>query len=298
MFTTTDLGACTHFIGMKIERLPNGLFLSQRPFAEKIIALAGMKNAKPTKTPLPLSHPLYKEKITPTRQDTDAMRNIPYREVLGSLLFLATRTRPDLATAVSMLGKFQQAPLVEHWKSMKSVVRYLIHTIDHGLLLPNGQEALLEAWSDADWARDHHKRRSRSGYLITVGGGPVVWASRLQTLTAQSTTEAEFISLAHCVREIHWIRSTLSELNASQSAPTVLHQDNLGTISWTTEVQGLRRVKHIGIRYHYVRDAVDSKKIQIQYTTSSENKADGRTKVLVTTPFDNFCRSVMCICKS
>ena len=174
IFKTTDLGTCTHFIGMKIEHLPDGLFLSQRPFAEKIIELAGMKNAKSIKSPLPLSHPLYKEKTTPTKDEIDAMTGIPYREVLGSLLFLATRTRPDLATAVSMLGKFQQAPKVEHWKSMKSVIRYLIQTIDHGLLLPRDQEALLEAWSDADWARDHHKRRSRSGYLVTVGGGPVV----------------------------------------------------------------------------------------------------------------------------
>ena len=92
-----------------------------------------------------------------------AMRDIPYREVLGSLLFLATRTRPDLSTAVSMLGKYQQAPMIEHWKSMKAVTRYIVGTLDYGVLLPSGQEALLEASSDADWARDHHKRRSRSG---------------------------------------------------------------------------------------------------------------------------------------
>ena len=125
LFNTTDLGTCTHFVGMKVERRPSGLFLSQRPFAEKIVELAGMTNAKPTHAPLPLSHPLYAEKKTPSPMDEEAMRNFPYREVLGSLLFLATRTRPDLATAVSMLGKYQEAPMVEHWKSMKSVVRYL-----------------------------------------------------------------------------------------------------------------------------------------------------------------------------
>ena len=295
LFKTTDLGTCTHFVGMKIERRPSGLFLSQRPFAEKIIELAGMTNAKPTHGPLPLSHPLYEEKKTRSPMDEEAMSNLPYREVLGSLLFLATRTRPDLATVVSMLGKYQEAPLVEHWKSMKSVIRYLIGTLDYGIFMPSGQEALLEAWSDADWARDHHKRRSRSGYLVTFGGCPVVWASRLQSLTAQSTTEAEFISLAHCVREIHWIRATLEELHVFQSEPTTVYQDNLGTISWTTEVQGLRKVKHIGIRYHYVRDAVDAKTICVEYTPSTENKADGLTKVLVTSAFDKFRRGLMCL---
>ena len=264
------------------------MFLSQKPFAEKIVELAGMTNAKPAKYPLPLSHPLYDEKTTPSEENLTAMQGIPFREVLGSLLFLATRTRPDLATAVSMLGKFQQEPLVKHWKAMKSVVHYLIGTTDSGVFFPFGQEATIEAWSDADWARDHHKRRSRSGYLVTVARCPVVWASRLQKLTAQSTTEAEFISLAHCVRELHWIRATVSELKAEQSNPTVVHQDNLGTISWTTEIQGLRKVKHIGIRYHYVRDAVDEKAIEVEYVPSSENKADGLTKVLVTSAFESF----------
>jgi len=88
---------------MKIERRPAGLLLSQRPFSEKIFDLAGMTKAKPTRAPLPLSHPLYEEKIPPRPKDQEAMRDVPYREVLGSLLFLATRTRPDLETAVSML---------------------------------------------------------------------------------------------------------------------------------------------------------------------------------------------------
>ena len=178
---------------------------------------------------------------------------------------------------------------------MKSVIRYLIGTLDYGIMFPSGHQASLEAWCDADWARDHHKRRSRSGYLITVAGGPVVWASRLQTLTAQSTTEAEFISLAHCVREIHWIRAMLNEVDASQPKPTVVHQDNLGTISWTNEVQGLRKVKQIGIRYHYVRDAVDCKAVQVQYNASADNKADGLTKVLVTVAFKRFCEGLICL---
>lgn len=293
LFTTTDLGFCAHFLRIKIERGPYGMFLSQRPFTEKIIELAGMSTAKQTDSPLPLSHPLYEEKRLPTGQEQEAMTDVPYREVLGSLLFLATRTRPDLSTAVSMLVKYQEAPLPVHWKAMKAVIRYLIRTLDFGIMFPSGQEALLQAWSDADWTRDHHKRRSRSGHLVIVAGGPVVWASRLQTITAQSTTEEELISLAQCVREVSWIRTTLAELGVAQDNQTAVYQDNLGTISWTTEVQGLRKVKHIGIRHHYVCDAVDDRQIIVEYTPPNENKADGLTKVLVTSPFRLF-RSVIC----
>ena len=80
----------------------------------------------------------------------------------------------------------------------------------------------------------------------------------------------------------------MAELNVYQAAPTIMHQDNLGEICWTNEVQGLREVKHIGIRYHYVRNAVDSKTVRVQYIASTENKADGLTKVLVIADFENF----------
>ena len=92
----------------------DGLFLTRKPFAEKIIVLAGMTSAKAIDSPLLLSFPLYNEKTTSTDKDWTAMRDITFREILGSLLFLATRTRPDLATAVSILGKLQQAPFVVH----------------------------------------------------------------------------------------------------------------------------------------------------------------------------------------
>ena len=123
----------------------------------------------------------------------------------------------------------------------------------------------------------------------------MVWSSRLQSLTAQLTTESEFISLPHCVCEIHWIRVTLDELGVSQSDPTVLHQDNLGAIIFTNELQGVRKVKHIGIRYHYVRDVVDSKALQVQYFASTDNKADGLTKVLVTDVFKKVRKGLMCL---
>ena len=117
------------------------------------------------------------------------MQDIPYREVLGSLLFLATRTHPDLAMEFSMLGRHQQEPMVKHLTSINSVVRYRIFTLDYGDMLSSSQEALLEAWSDMDCARDHHKLIPRSVQLITVAGGPLVWCSRLQSLTAQATSE-------------------------------------------------------------------------------------------------------------
>ena len=76
------------------------------------------------------------------------------------------------------------------------------------------------------------------------------------------------------------MREVLAELGQEQANPTTVYQDNLGTISWTEEVQGLRNVNHIGIKYYYVREMVVNKAVTVIYTPSADNRADALTKVL------------------
>ena len=296
-FTTTELGPCTHFLGIAVDRSAKGLFLSQQPFTDRLVEFAGLKTSKPAPTPLPLSHCLYEKTEEPTDDEVDEMRNVPFRSVLGSLLYLATRSRPDISTAVSMLAKFQDKPTPRLWKTMKHVVRYLKGTSDYGLLLPKtGGDVRLEVWSDADWARDISTRRSRTGGLLVINSSPVSWTSRLQVAVALSTAEAEFIALAETVRNAAWVREVLSELGHRQTKPTNVYQDNLGTISWTEEVQGLRNVKHVGIKYHYVREMVVNKAVEVIYTPSEKNCSDSFTKVLIGTTFQ-IHRGHLGVCK-
>lgn len=233
-FTTTDLGIFHHFFGLKFENAPNGIFIFQRPFIEKIIRAANLENSKPITTPLPLSHCFYEPMKNSPDNEAEFMSTVPYRNVLGSLILLSTRTRPDISTAVSMLGKFQEKPGRSHSKLLQQVVRYLIGTIDHGLFLPKtAGKCVLYAWSDGDWARDNSNPRSRTGYLLTMSVSPIVWCSKLQTSTSLSSTEAEFYSLAYYTREVMWIRDLLKELDVQQRNPTLTLQDNLGTMTWT-----------------------------------------------------------------
>lgn len=154
-FTTSDLGKCTHFLGLKVDRKADGMFISQSAYAEKIVETAGMEESKPVSCPLPLSHPLYEDREEPSVEEKTFMRREPYRKILGSLLFLTTRNRPDIMAAVSMLAKFQSDPSVKHWKSLKTVVRYVYVTKEYGEFLPSDKKLKLSGWSDADWARDH-----------------------------------------------------------------------------------------------------------------------------------------------
>lgn len=141
------------------------------------------------------------------------MESVPFRESLGALLYLCTRTGPEIATAVSTLSKFQSDPGVSHWKMLKHLVRYLIGTTNFGTLLQSTETAVtFRAWSDADWAHDHSKRRSRSSFVLQINFGSVIWCSRLQSATAQSSSEAEFFVLSSCIRCVRWCRNILEEL--------------------------------------------------------------------------------------
>lgn len=290
LFKITDLGKSKYFLGVAIVENAENITLTQAPMIEKLLEAVNMSTCKPAKTPLPLSHVLYECRTAPTPAEIKEMVNVPYQEVLGSLLYLSTRTRPDISTAVSMLGKFSSAPAPRHWKAMKQVVRYLQGTKQVGLVFKKGCDGTLEAWSDADWARDQDKRRSRSGIVLTIGGNPVSWTSKLQPSVALSTCEAEFYALSECVREVNWVRQVLKELGFDTEEPTCVYQDNLGTIRWTDEVQGLRKVKHVGIRYHSVKETVEHQSVQVLYTPSQENKADSLTKALVGSSFEKHCQ--------
>lgn len=137
---------------MKIERISSGKFLYLRTFAALILKLAGKMESKYTDPPLPLSHLLYEEKLMHTDTDIAVLGGIRYHEVLWSIVYLATHTRPDMATSVSILGKFQQAQMIEHCKSMKYVISCVIGTVGQDILFCYSQETTLQEWEDADWA--------------------------------------------------------------------------------------------------------------------------------------------------
>lgn len=120
------------------------------------------------------------------------MQGIPYREILGALLYLSTRTRPNIATTMLMFGKFQAGPAPKHWMALKHVVRYLKITAHMGIIIPHqAANKRLCAWSDSDWAHDQSIRLSRSGYTLMYNNAPILWSSKLLAATALSTTEAE-----------------------------------------------------------------------------------------------------------
>ncbi len=276
----TDGGDIHLFVGLQISRdRPNKrISLTQSRYIDKILERFGMEKSNPVHTPVDTNIPLI-----PTRSDFDSvtMIDIPYAAAIGSLMYAAIATRPDISFAVQTLSQFTSNPSPTHWTAVKRVFRYLKGTQTVGLTYGSSAgDNGLTGYSDANWGQNLADRRSISGYAFLVSGGLVSWSSKKQPSVALSTMESEYIALAHATKEAIWLRQLLSDLGFPPSGATTLYTDNLSAISFAHDNQFHARSKHIDIRHHFVRDKIDSQEIAVPHCASEDNCADIFTKAL------------------
>jgi hypothetical protein len=213
-----------------------------------------------------------------TEEEQEAMRNVPYSSGVGSLMYAMTATRLDIAFAVSALSAFMSNPGKKHWTALKRVLRYLQGTREYCLAL-GGSKAELSGWCDADWANDKDTRRSVTGYIFKLGDGVISWQSKRQPTVALSSTEAEYMSASYAACEAAFLHQMLSELGYKQSTVT-LHCDNQSCIALSNNPAYHQRSKHIDVQHHFIREQVDSGKIELKYTPTEHMMADTLTKAL------------------
>src|SRR5258708_39724071 len=152
------------------------------------------------------------------------MKNIPYVSAVCALLSLATSTHPNIAHTVSVLCRFNNNPGMQHWTAVKHLMRYLRGTVDLKLTYtpsPSRPNEPFVTYTDANHGGDPETTRSTSGYLLCIGTGAVSWSSKLQTLVALSTTEAEFIAAVEAGKEMYGMRNLLQELGDPFDVPSV-----------------------------------------------------------------------------
>jgi uncharacterized protein (DUF2132 family) len=202
-------------------------------------------------------------------------------------------TRPDIAFAVAILSRFTAYPRTKHAKALNRVFRYLNGTIHIGITYSRSESPIPIGYSDADFAGTVVKegRKSTSGYIFFLAGGPVSWSCKRQSVVATSSTEAEYIAQYNAAREAIWIRTFLQELgygfgNLTDQA-TIL-ADNNGARSLSRDPSIHSRVKHMEIKYYWQRQQVERGYLQFNYIPSKENAADGLTKPLEPNPFKAF----------
>ena len=210
-----------------------------------------------------------------------SLQHIPYLSAVGALQYLATMTRPDIAYAVSYLGRFNSNPGPRHWTAAKHLMRYCKGTMDYKLTYSGPLEPeLFTTFCDASHGDCKDSGRSTGGYLTKVCGGAVSWSSKLQPVVALSTTEAEYIAAVEAGKEIVWMRNLLGELGYPVTMASSLFIDNESAVTVSKNPEHHGRMKHLDLRFYWLRDEVAKGRIEIVHLRTSDMPADILTKSL------------------
>jgi hypothetical protein len=287
-FKMKDLGESRIILGMDISRnLRAGtLSLSQSRYAQKVIDRFGMSSARGQSTPMDPAVDLTVESPPCTG---------PYREAIGSLMYLMVGTRPDLAFCVGRLAKYVQKPTMVQWEALKRVMRYVIHTRKLGLVFGGTKASMTPAvYVDADWAGDVETRKSTSGFVAMMSGGAIAWGARQQEVVALSSAESEYISMCNGARETVWLRRLLKGLGVvpDMEKPTMMLVDNQAAMALAQTASVNRRNKHIDVRFHYIRQAIEDGVLTPRYLPTDEMAADMLTKALGRVKLEKFRKEV------
>lgn len=194
-FSIKDLGPLKYFLGIEVARAPDGLVLSQRKYTLDILEDSGLQGCRPS--PFPMEQNLHLDKAT----DSSPVDTAQFRRLVGRLLYLQA-TRPDITYSVNMLSQFLSDPRQPHMDAAMRILRYLKSTPGQGIFLPSAGGFELSAFCDADWGGCTFTRRSRTGYLIMMGGAPISWRTKKQSVVSRSSAEAEYRAMATAVSEI------------------------------------------------------------------------------------------------
>jgi hypothetical protein len=272
----------TRFVGIDIVRDPSNsrTILHQSDYAKKLLEKFKMNNCNAKSTPSDVNVKLSKSIQTQEVNDLSDPLFSRYREIIGGVMYLVVSTRPDMAQALNVLARFCENPTKEHLTAAKHLLAYLKGTAKYGLCFDANQSENLLGYADADFAGDLDGRKSTSGYLFTICGGPVAWSSRLQRSISQSTTEAEFVSLNEATREAVWLRRILADLDHNLSDPIEIRCDNQGAIRLVHNPENHQRTKHIEVKFLYVREQQERGSVNVVFVGTKNQLADGLTKSL------------------
>jgi hypothetical protein len=318
-----DIGAHepAMYLGANILQDDRGIHICHRAMIERLGKTyypelhPSMYNLKGAQTPFPSHGSALGATVSladcPNIEAGEPPLNAPYRELVGSLSYIATTTRPDIAWYTSQLARVQSNPGKPHFLLAKRVLMYLLNTPNHGLrYYRNGLG--MEYYVDSSFAdieptytkdaagvlrtsADDDGRRSSYGYIGFYASGPITWASRMHKgIRTLSTCEAELVAATHASKDILHMRYVASDLGIDTSKPTPLYEDNQSTLALILK-QGVTssRTKHIQLAWFFVRELQKEGHINTLYKHTSEQVAGILTKRLATDTFTGLRNSLV-----
>jgi hypothetical protein len=252
------------------------LHMLQPTYIKRILVQYGMQDSRPASTPMVESFFAHLE----AEVDTTVVEQTLYQQIIGSLLYLALNTRPDILTAVCILSRFTSAPTKYCHMAVKRVLRYL-QGIVYLALKYCSSDIKMNVFVDSAYAGDTNSRKSTSGMALFLGSSLIQWHSTKQSAVSLSKCEAEYRAITEATKDPMLFKRILEELNINGDGPIPMHPDNKSAIEWATGYKPPgKRAKHVDVSVHYIRELVENNGFAVPYVATNDNKSDGFTKLL------------------
>ncbi|CAI7794742.1 unnamed protein product [Closterium sp. NIES-53] len=281
--TLTVSSTVTQYLGLNIQE-EGAIYLNAAKYADIIAKRFALT---PTTISTPYRYTTGNSKAETAPLKPAGIRN--YQRKLGCLLFAAVTSRPDLSYSASQLATYLKRPEAEHMAELDRALHYLVSTLTIGLIYYKSKTTTpkLIGYVDADHAGDPNNRRSRTGYIYHLEPiGPISWQSSKQELIALSSAEAEYIALCSATKEGLYLRKLLEEVKLAQLPSFSLFCDNQSAIRIANKNGFANRMKHIALRYFFVKDEIEKGRLELFYCPTSEMAADYLTKKLGKAKFE------------
>ena len=280
----SELGPAKFALGIAFsrDRTARTITLSQTAFVDKIVSCFNLSDAHPCDMPMVAGLVLRRpDKSIPVPPEVAEWRaRTPYRALVGALNYLAVATHPDVVYAVGCLSSFMDCYTPEHWSAALRVLRYLKGTRTMGLTLGGTNSLRLLGYSDSDYANCPDSSRSISSYCFSLGSGTISWMSKKQRVVADSSCYAEYIALHDSSHEVAFLRELLTGLGFAPAATTPILCDNDAARRLAEDHVGHPNVKHIRVKFHYIRELVNDGTVSLSRVRSADNIVDIFTKPL------------------
>lgn len=287
-FKMTDLGEISHYLGMEVDVASDLITLRQTTYIKKILDRFDLSKCAPVMTPMEAG---LSSLLLPSTTEASPATKEWYQSAIGSLMWPAMHTRPDIAFAVALLSKYNSNPSEQHCKYVRRIFAYLNGTLNHGITFTSKGSKDLIGYSDSDFAGAIDGRKSTGAFVYMLAGGPISHQSKKQSVVALSSCEAEYMALGEAGKEAVWLNGLLSELGQRQkSTPILIRGDNQGALALTDNPEYHRRTKHIDIRYHWLRERKERGLFILEYVPTKHMAADGLTKPLPAPAFKSFIK--------
>jgi len=265
-YKMSNFGPINFLLGIKVDKHGYNYSISQLAYIENILSRFNVNNIRKAKTPCTGDNP---------GENQEPFDKTTYKSALGSLIFLAKCTRPDIAYSVNKAARNTENPTHSDWKKVMNILKYLNSTKHYKITYNERRE--FAAYTDSDLGGDINDRKSTSGFIIVKGNNPICWGSKKKTTVATSTMEAEYIATTECTKKALWIRNILIEL-INYNKPMKIYTDNMASKTTIENGQLNSKLKHINIKFYFNKDHIKNKNITLEYVRTDKMLADVLTK--------------------